>query len=185
MARLAGRRLRSLFCTRLPSSGNQDAVAARRRRAEYRSPSHRRGVRAGWLRRKGGGVGRNDGRDAGNFLRMRRFTQPACSQPRFRHVKLGVAAIMANEDIGLRKNRRMAQRPRPVSIQPNLSRNKRKIFTTTFWTSHNTPQRQHSCQGRKANRITGKLNFTDKLATLTTGTDRLIGDFLQEFQNWI
>jgi hypothetical protein len=107
------------------------------------------GRRAVRLRCVGGGVRRYNRGHAGGLLRMRGRPQPPSPQPRVRHAELRVTTIMANKNIRLRQDGRMAERPRPIPVQPDLCRNEGKIFGFTFWASHNTPQRHRNTKDAK------------------------------------
>ena len=85
-------------------------------------------------------VRRDDSGDAGNLLRVWRLAQPSCTQPGLGHMELTVSAVMANQNIGLRQDRGVAQRPWTIPVKPDLGRDKGQIFGFTFRTGHTTPQ---------------------------------------------
>lgn len=131
-----------VFCTALDFQWR--AKCKRRQAAQTRfrlDPFLRRSERSG--------VGRHDRSNAGSFLRVLGSAQPPGPQPCFRHTKLGVTAIVADQHIRLGKNRWMAQRPRPVAIKAYFRGNKGEIFGFTFRTTHETPQASSNSKTRK------------------------------------
>ena len=68
--------------------------------------------------------------------RRRLRAQPSRRKPATRYGELAPAAIQANANVRRRGYGWMAQRARPITIEPNFSRNGGESFRAALWTGH-------------------------------------------------